>query len=86
MKDFKDKSEGLSNLSVKPESDERELVISRRRLFEKYGAYTAPVVVSLLLPEQAYAMNGGTAYSSESTCQDAHTRRQAFNNHCMNSH
>lgn len=63
-----------------------KLALSRREVLKKYGAYTAPVVVSMLLPEQAYGMNGGTAYSSVLTCQANHTMRQAMNGHCASMH
>lgn len=45
--------------------------IARRELITKYGAYTAPVVVSLLCPAKAYSDfgPGGTVYSTASTCQ-----------------
>ena len=37
--------------------------LNRRDMLKKYGAYTAPLVVSMLVPDQAYAMNNGVALS-----------------------
>jgi len=60
--------------------------LNRRDMLRKYGAYTAPLVVSMLVPEQAYAMNGMTPYSTIGTCQANHMGRQAMNTHCANRH
>ena len=60
--------------------------LNRRDMLKKYGAYTAPLVVSMLVPEQAYAMNNGVAYSTVTTCQANHTMNQATNMHCERRH
>lgn len=58
---------------TKVEKTTNSAKIARRELISKYGAYTAPVVVSLLCPATAYAdpgmASGATVYSKASTCQ-----------------
>ncbi|HAY45446.1 MAG TPA: hypothetical protein DCY55_04090 [Gammaproteobacteria bacterium] len=50
-----------------------ETVLNRRELLKKYGAYTAPTLVSLVLSSEAQAANGGVVYSSLQLCLDAHS-------------
>lgn len=66
------------------EKDKKTL--NRRDAIKKYGAYTAPLVVSMLLPEQAYAMNNGVVYSTTTRCQANHSGMQATNMHCSPGH
>jgi hypothetical protein len=42
--------------------------LSRRELIEKYGAYTAPVVVAMLTPSEVYAHKNGEVYSTVAAC------------------
>ncbi len=56
--------------------------VSRRELLKKYGVYTAPTLVSLVLSSDAYAMNGGVVYSTLAECQAAHSGMQMTNGHC----
>lgn len=51
------------------EGENTEKLISRRKLLEKYGPYTAPIVVSMLVPSQAYAHRDMTVvYSTVAKC------------------
>lgn len=61
---------------------------TRREILSKYGAYTAPVVVSLLIPSKTYADGSNMAiYSNATTCAESHSMTPAQNsNHCMNVH
>ena len=42
--------------------------ITRRELLAKYGPYTTPAVVSLLLPSETYGHDNGQVYSTSATC------------------
>ena len=42
--------------------------INRRELLAKYGPYTAPLVVSMLVPNEVYGHNTGQPYSTSATC------------------
>lgn len=44
--------------------------IARRELIRKYGAYTAPVVISLLVPQDAFGHNNAIVYSTSQACVD----------------
>jgi len=59
-----------------------ETVLNRRELLKKYGAYTAPTVVSLVLSSEAQAANGGVVYSSLQLCLDAHSHSMQGIDHC----
>jgi len=58
-------------------------VVSRRDVLKKYGAYSAPAVIALLVPQQTVAMFSGTAYSSLAACQTAHG---GMTMHCNTMH
>jgi len=58
-------------------------LVGRRELFKKYGPYTAPVVVSMLVPETAYGANAGTVYSTSQACVDAGGHNSGMRQHCM---
>jgi hypothetical protein len=62
--------------------------ISRRELLNKYGAYTAPVVVAMLTPELAYAHMVTAVYSSTAECvgDSANMHRPNMVNHCTGFH
>lgn len=51
----------------------KDVSLSRRELFGKYGAYTAPVVISMLVPQRAYANNTANIYSNVDDCLADHT-------------
>jgi len=52
-----------------PDSGKR---LTRREVLKKYGPYTAPVVVSMLMTSHAYAMFMMTTYATLSACVQAH--------------
>ena len=58
-------------------------VVSRRDVLKKYGAYSAPAVIALLVPQQTVAMFSGTAYSSLAACETAHG---GMTMHCSTMH
>jgi len=78
----------------KKDSDQ-PVILKRRELIGKYGMYTAPVVVSLLVPSKTYSdpgmIGGATLYSTASACQadlGANTPAAPFHGgaggrHCM---
>jgi len=47
---------------------ETEDTLARRELLTKYGPYTAPLVISMLIPSEAYGHNTGQPYSTSATC------------------
>jgi len=51
--------------SFKQESQD---LIARRELLTKYGPYTAPIVVSMLVPQEAFGHNTMQPYSTSATC------------------
>jgi len=58
-------------------------VVTRRDVLKKYGAYSAPAVIALLVPQQTVAMFRGTAYSSLAACETAHG---GMTMHCSTMH
>lgn len=66
-----------------PDSKKLKDLVGRRELLQKYGPYTAPVVVSMLVPEVAYGANAGTVYSTSQACVDASMHSVGMANHCM---
>ena len=74
--------------SCKPEEEPTKY--TRREIFEKYGPYTAPVVVSMLLPNQVYAHNDGSMWTTVASCQSNHplmpNGMPASTGHCQNMH
>jgi len=69
----------------KEQADSIKINQGRRDMIKKYGAYTAPVVVSLLAPQHAYGANGGVVYSSASNCINAHTMTPNAAAHCVSA-
>lgn len=61
--------------------------LNRRKLLTKYGAYTAPLVVSMLVPSEAYGHNTMQPYSTSQTCADdasgGSMHGVGMNGHCM---
>lgn len=57
--------------------------LGRRELISKYGPYTAPVVMCMLLPAEAYATNAGAIYSTSQACVDASGHTVTMSSHCM---
>lgn len=51
--------------SDNPDSKDR---LNRRELLAKYGPYTAPIVVSMLVPSEAYSHANGQVYSTVAAC------------------
>jgi len=72
----------LENQSSPKESNN---AISRRKLIGKYGAYTSPVVVSLLMPSKAYSDVDFQVYSTSAACISDSTAGHTANmlSHCM---
>ena len=63
---------GMTDKPTHQEPEEEPQKYTRREIFEKYGPYTAPVVVSMLLPNQVYANNDGSTYTTVASCQANH--------------
>lgn len=57
----------MSDQTIEPDNSPEER-LNRRELLAKYGPYTAPLVVSMLVPEQAYGHNTGQVYSTSASC------------------
>ena len=67
------------------ESDtEKVSGIGRRELLKKYGAYSTPMIVTLLTPKTSYAHYvSGVSYSSTATCfADPGTGHSSMSMHC----
>lgn len=60
--------------------------LDRRELLSKYGPYTAPVVISLLLPSQAYGHTADIAYSTVAACAAADVPSGMGNHGPMTQH
>ena len=43
-------------------------LVTRRDLLKEYGPYTAPLVVSMLVPKEAYGHNNMIPYSTSAAC------------------
>ena len=69
---------------VKGHLAEEEKVVSRRDVLKKYGAYSAPAVIALFLPQRTVAMFQGTTYSSIAECDAAHGGMMS--SHCSMEH
>jgi len=64
-------------------------LLERRKFLGKYGAYTAPAVVSLLLPSTSYASMNGIAYSLTTCTEIIHPPNnmgQPMTSHCEMFH
>jgi len=76
-------------LTSTKEQKESKDSLDRRELITKYGAYTAPLVVSMLVPSDAYGHTGGLVYSTVAACgaDTANSVMGAMHgpttNHCM---
>lgn len=64
--------------------------IGRRELLAKYGPYTAPLVISMLNPNNTYAHTNMIPYSSVNSCLSdssasgmSHQPNPQFPGHCM---
>lgn len=61
--------------------------INRRGLFKKYGPYTTPLVVSMLIPSKTYGHTTFQPYSTSQTCIDdpagGSMHGIGMNGHCM---
>lgn len=61
--------------------------LNRRELIQKYAAYTAPLVVAMLMPDKAYAHNSMVTYSSTTTCiADTNAHKMYMPGHCQARH
>ena len=64
-----------------------DLALDRRELLAKYGQYTAPMVVAILTPSNAYGHKTGAVYSKVSDCaadpQSVMGAMHGFTPHCM---
>lgn len=61
-----------------------ETTLTRRDVLKKYGAYSAPAVVALLLPQNTMAGFGMTTFSSVMACNMAHGGGMRM--HCIRMH
>ena len=57
----------MSDMKIDSDAKSEEK-LARRELLTKYGAYTAPLVVSMLVPSEAYGHNTGQTYSTSASC------------------
>lgn len=55
----------MNNQENTPDSQEK---LTRRELLNKYGPYTAPLVVSMLIPNRVYSHNNMIPYSTSAAC------------------
>lgn len=74
----------------KKSNTEEDSSISRRKLISKYGAYTAPTVIALLSPAQAYShVDRSITYSTSIACAadpaggSMHQIGSGLMGHCM---